>query len=70
MTLHRIIAWSACLSLGIASAGVADTLRDDFEDPDFTDAMWEVLQGDWETKDGWWHGLSPAIGDGAFALFS
>ncbi len=71
MTTHRIAAWLACLLLvGVGSVANADSLMDDFEDPDFTEELWEPLQGDWESQDGWRHGFSPAVGAGAFALFS
>jgi len=71
MTLHRIAPWAACLLLlGVGAVADADTLMDDFEDPEFTEALWDVKQGDWRSEDGWWHGFSPAIGQGAFALFS
>jgi hypothetical protein len=65
MTLHRIAAWAACLLLlGVGTVADADTLMDDFEDPEFTEALWDVKQGDWRSEDGWWHGFSPAIGQG------
>ena len=70
MIVTRISLGAACLFVTVGIVAVADTLLDDFEDADFTDDMWEVMQGDWRTEDGWRHGFSPATGQGAFSLFS
>ncbi len=71
MTARWIAVWLAGLLLvGVGAVAEAVTLMDDFEDPDYTDELWETLQGDWRSEDGWRHGFSPAIGSGAFALFS
>lgn len=65
--MKNLILVSLCL-IFIPSLALAGEWMDDFENPGLTDASWEIKQGNWEIVDGWWQALSPAIGNGCFAV--